>query len=1415
MKFKNLLLAGLCLLGLAAIGQGTTPQVAVINNYQSRICSNTEARIPVQIFGQFNSDNRFSVELLSYTTNKSLATYEAVLENGNLVFTIGGEVAETYGDINFRISTTSPVTKTGSYSNKWYTRGEISIARPTGDSDTLNAGMAYLLNVNIDANNPVTITLSDSSVQVIQPNGYQQTMSLVASRSTEIFIVKAVNSCNVPVPFSGKIPLATNPISIIPVKINNQTALCEGNEIELKYAVSGGTIPESATFRLRFFKPYSNENEKRIFEVAAPKKADGVLVARIPEEIVSSSNSFHIAVLVDKPGLVSSYLKWATIYEKPVASFRSQSDSARIGETFTMWLNVSGPEPYTVELNNGVSYALDGNLNINVYPLKTETFSIGSLRTACGVTTDLPKQTVIASVPAGIAINAPAEQKWTVCENQKLRLPFVTNAVLTASTKFRVEGLTYNNTAYQFEAKIVNDSIEFLIPNSPAEWITEGYFNIKGFRIKTSSPSLTSQYKYGFNILGIPRVAYETNNSRTLTGPQYFEYALRVSGGTPYIVTDDKDARTPADYTPMGQTIFVPATGAYSPKSVANVCYTNSDLARINLTVNPNTSQAPAIVVHPPAQKYLCDPDSVEVSFETFGKFEEGNEFQITRWDNYGEPWLTVSKPGRYKIPASLLNVPGYSSIQVRATKPAIQASAGIPIIVDGKPVLQYPGDLGGPTAQQPRIFGLDDTPYILTQLNSYSLFSAEYTDGVKDYHFAQQTQYESFQPIFPKNKVAAFTLKSLTNACGTTEVNKTVYLYWIGYSVSMKYFTEDKAYCTGQEMVIPFGVERGSAPAGTTYHLQISKGAIDFKTVASSNTPGDFRYAVADSMVGEYFVRIATDAGIETGGKRFFVNKTPAATVSLSSQSASEIEYGQSVYIDYNLSGGGPWEMILNERGDFTATGSPYQQSYQLAKGAVFEIKSISNQCGYGSVSGSVSVKVKPRIVTFELGNTSACNGKSIDVKYQIGGDIPAGEKVGFYLMNSNGTKFELPSANATTGSMTFPISATLTAGSYDIVCYVTGTDISEFRRVEIYKTPDIELTGSTAINPGEFAFLMIRSSNAGNVPLDVTLSDGTKSTFSLYGPGSYYYISVTPAATTTYSIISSTGNCGAARFSGSATVTVNPPSARTVRISGLNRDLVCEKDTLSVYYSLTGTFSASNTFTVQFLDSQHKLVSSLPASGQGSPLRIGIPAGFSTTELYRVRLVASDASTASSDYQQVVTFGTKANASFASANALLDDKGNAKAVVLLTGTGPWRYNYGNDLAMVQRYASVSPDTLFITSKEPSAYFKLLSVTNGCGTGTISEPSTIKVEIVLGTEEPGVEPITFGPNPTNARVMLHFKNNTKRQLAFYNTNGVLLWVKTISESAAEVDMRQYPSGSYLLKIEDAKGEQTLRIVKE
>jgi hypothetical protein len=1418
MNIKSTLFTLICLFVYTAKSHAQTPHITALTNFNERLCANTVNKIPVQISGSFNTGNRFQIELLSYFNRQVLGKYEATYEDGNLVFVIDKDLSYTQSEIYFQITTTSPVTKSYQYERRWNTRGSISISLPNGQSDTLNAGKSFPLNVNVTANNFVTFTLSDSSTHQSMASAYQQMVTVLASKSQDIFIVKAVNSCDIPVPFSGKIPLKINPISIIPGRAINKTALCEGSNIELSYFTSGGSIPESATFKLRFFKEgYSDPNEKRTFEIPAMRKADGILTAVIPDEIVQYSNGFQIAIVVDKPGLVSPYSNWMLIHSKPTASFSSQSETIKIGESVAVRFKIDGPPPFTIELNNGVSYKLDHNNLIDLSPTKTESFSIRSLTSACGTITDLPKENILISVSDGVAIGISDRTITEICENQRVRLPLLSNIALNSNTKYMMEGITDKNISYEFEAKLVNDSLEFFIPHSPANSISEGYFNIRRFRVKTSNPATISDWKYNFTIRGIPRIAYEVATVQTINGPQYINHNFEVHGGVPVTLTDDKGNVSHVEYQPIHQTIFVPKTGVYGLKSIKNVCYSNTNLPVLNVNVTPYNSSEPSIVVHPPVQKYLCNPDSVEINFEAFGQFDSANEFQIMGPGYENNILLTVKSPGRYKIPSAKFDTPSYNFIAVRATKPQISANASIPYIIEGKPVVTNIEDLSKATAQTPTVIEFGGIPQIGLSLKSFIPYSAIFTDGTKDYSFEQHSQYDHFAPQFPRSKVTPYTVKSVSNACGTTPLNVTTHLMWIGYQLAIKPMQEGKTYCAGEEMIIGFDVRQGTVPAGTVYSLQIRKDN-HYTTVATNTTGQDFRYMIPDTMTGRYGVSITTNNGWGASGVEFLVNQKPTATVALNNPAQTSIEYGERAHVIYKVSGGNPWELILKDRGSLNGDYSEQHMEYSLTKATTFELASVSNQCGYGTVSGKVSVTIRPKIVEFAVLNKNVCKADQIRVKYKIGGDIASGEKIGFYLTNNNGTRFELKTVTEQEGTTTLTVPENLGADGYTLTCYVSGTEVKESEYITIQQPANIEIKGNTTINAGESAWITLRSTSRGNIPVDVVLSDGTKVVFDPWSIGAIYNVGVLPKSTITYTIASAKSACGTPQAVGKVVVTVNPSSEKTVQVTSLNKwSPFCENDTILLSYSQTGRFSESNKFTAQFYDSEGKLVKSAPATAVNSSLQVILPAGFSTTDLYRIRLSASDPNTTSGDFHSAMWFGTKASASFGSTEAYLDKDGIAKVAVNLSGTGPWSYHYGNELGSLIKRTDVSPDTLVIASKESAAYFKLLAVYNGCGNGTINEPSIVKIELILGNNEPSSlsEPIVFGPNPTQNEVNIQFINSARRKFTLHNAKGDVILQENSLESNHRINLLQYPSGIYILKIQYPKGEQALKIIKQ
>ncbi|MDH6056162.1 hypothetical protein, partial [Umezakia ovalisporum] len=168
-------------------------------------------------------------------------------------------------------------------------------------------------------------------------------------------------------------------------------------------------------------------------------------------------------------------------------------------------------------------------------------------------------------------------------------------------------------------------------------------------------------------------------------------------------------------------------------------------------------------------------------------------------------------------------------------------------------------------------------------------------------------------------------------------------------------------------------------------------------------------------------------------------------------------------------------------------------------------------------------------------------------------------------------------------------------------------------------------KLTGDTTIFAGGKARLKVAF--AGQGPWSAKLSDSTALAAS---PDSLRYVEVSPAATTTYRLVSVGGACGAGTASGQATVTVQEKPAPTVALANFNVQEICAGKTLSVAFTTTGEFGPTNSFSLQLSDSTGTRFTTI-ASGSTSPLSAVIPANTPSHPGYRLRVTATAPATTS----------------------------------------------------------------------------------------------------------------------------------------------------------------------------------------
>ncbi|MBE9462028.1 T9SS type A sorting domain-containing protein [Dyadobacter subterraneus] len=1432
MNFKSLL-SIVFFIGFQFVrAQGTDTPTIQISGIEA-VCTHKEMKIPGHFTGSFNENNRFAVEFVEAATRRVIASYPAVYETGYFLFTINNDNLATITSIDFRISASSPtVTSNVAYGYRFYNRGSISMTMPGQVGDTLNPGSRITAMFSTTSNVPVSVTMNDSSRFEVPARSYIY-QNYSASAKGEIFIVKAENGCGVQVPSPEKITYKLNPISIIPLKINN-TAVCAGREIEISYATNSGAIPASAKFRLRF-QQLNKENIVGYpnFELVATRKSDGILVATIPESVTQNADLiYRMAIIVESPNLVSPFLGYTTIYRKPVATITSQSKTISMGDEFGLAFSVSGPGPFALELSNGdVAYSQYSDyIYTNVKPLKTETYSIKSLKSACGTTTDVPKQSVTATVEPGIYLpitenNRFDNRTFYKCENQKVRLPFQSNVTLPAETKFIIEGITQNDKVYQFDAKIVGDSIEFFIPASPKEWVEEGYFSIKKFRAKSMNPTYSSKEVYGFPIYGIPRVKYNFYMPTTLPYAQKYTYDVRITGGDTFWISDQNDNEDWGG-NDMVMDIFVDKTGNYQPKSIRNVCYNAESIPPVNLTVENYTSIAPVITVIPSSDKrVICDNGDVEVYFETLGQFADNNEFKIYLTDNPNAPLLTVKKPGRYKLLLTDKQASEFHRIGVISTSPVVRDESTVLVYREVKPYLVTDGNNAN-SAENPYLVNSYDRPNAdLWGIKSNSFYqyvpiTVNFSGGGKNYSFTRLDLSQNNYIDPPKSVVTPYTLKSATNICGTTEFNNTAYVLWKGYEINLIDFVNTRSFCVGEEMIARFGVTGGIPPSGTKFNLQLSKANGNFQTISSVEyTAGEFRVRIPELATGNYEVRVISDDRNYSRSYNLRIIAKPTGTIALGKDSpnpAEGIPAGSYVTLVYNLTGGEPYVVSTTGFSETEVNSSSYEEGYQFVRSGVYQIESVRNQCGYGTFSGSVAAKVTPLVKRMTAETNTRCIGGSITATYSVEGDLESAQKIGFYLSAANNQKVDLSFVSNKSGSVNLPIPSNLAPGAYVLTCYITGVkEVANSEPIYLDKAPALEIIGTTTINAGETTNIEVRPKEIGGKPVTLTLSNGASQEL-YFSELRSNYITVSPDATTTYTIKTVESFCGPVPFSGSATVIVNPASVRSVKINsvvGSRAYVTCEADTVQVYFTKTGTFTAGNRFVAKLYDNQGKVIEGIVSIGQESPLKVIVPTGLAASNTYRFRVVATDANTSSSDNAWPIVFSAKPTASFLSNTVTADKDGMAKIVVKLEGTGSWTYTYSNDLGSHQKSSLTPADTLYLSNVNIQTY-KLLSVSNVCGAGKIVEPSSVSVALILGFENTLTEEIKIGPNPVQSQLRVQFVSVAKRSIKLYTSAGTQIQQFASYGKEAVVDFSGYASSIYLLKIEEKGMTKVIRVVK-
>lgn len=1395
-------------------------------------CLNALTSISVRITGAFNPNNNFKVQLKTDYYSTNIIEVPATLNNNNIELRITDSTLSLQPSYYFRIVASSPYTESQWNSSfKVLSKGKLNISNYLPDS--LNKNNILYLKLSGNSNSDVRITLNDST-KFFLSSGYDgvidQSQQLLADKSTTYNIAHAENGCG-KMAVSGAAKVYVNPVSVITTYLSPLT-VCSGSELKINFSIQDGTLPASAKFKIRLLEEGSSSGfVPATIDIPATLK-DNILTAILPEGFKGSGLFFfRVHILVDNPKIVGAagQLRLA-IAPRPAIIFTSPSKTIEMGETATLNMRYSGPNLFNVRLSDDSNIYVKNSLgtsidfSANKKPLVTTEYSVKSIEAGC--TPAAPnKQSVRLTVNPGLYLDQLDITK-IYCEDETVKLHFVTNTTLNDGTSFSML-ITENYFGKQISVPVKRegDFIEFKIPRFPNT--SSGTRRSYVFQLIASNPSLKSFPTTGLTIQSVPTIQWSEYNKQTFPGPVTPNLGYTLLGGGPYSVELEDGRKSTFSSDGYGSAnIYIPKSGAYGIRSVGNTCFKNESLPKINIQIENPALPSPFISIIPLGFRF-CNGDSIEIDFNANGNFNEGNIFNLelavgATCCNY-QPFVTLNKTGKIKVKIPE-DARGKSSrgtysydLRIASTNPVV-FSERINLYVE------YPlydisvSYFGG----RDDFFTPNSQSYGILKYLGGTATSAIVSNGKTDSEVnLNSTNQDNTFPINSTFGSNTFTVKTITSFCGTQTVNLVKSITVMPYDITIPSISYNDI-CAGSSILVPFVVENGDA-SKATFSLQIAKnGTSDFTNLVTGATTRSFQTRIPETYPdGDYILRVISSDNAISNSIKIHISVPAATELVLQDRPNTptiNIKSGETIYFKVNLSGSVPQIVTAYGLG-VKDIGSPsFSYFVNPVKSGEFKLLSAVNACGYGKTTGVYKINVVPTLSVIAQ-DAVYCSGGSISINYSLTGDFDlSDEYIRFELINTSSQKrYQLDSTKNSYGLKILKFAASIPPGMYYLRTSIKKYDLKYDYFVDLATTPNVYITGNATINPGAQMSLAIKSRNSsGSQQVSFQLSDGTTGKFYENVMGTS--VNVTPLKTTTYTITSVSNVCGAGVSSGSATVEVNPASDRSVDIkswSGTRADQTCTGDSILVYFNQKGNFSAGNKFTVQVSDTTGANFRSITTVGTDIPLKAYFPADLLRGSGYRLRVIASDPSTASGTFKDFITLKIKPKARFSSEIVGYQANKNPKVTVLLEGDSPWNYTYGTDVSQYQRYSAVPIDSIELYQASPSAYYKLFKVSNVCGIGTIGTPSTIRVEVVTGTEDPILSEIKVFPNPTQDIISVTFENPSKKNITVFNLKGVLIVNKVTHGLSETIDISQYSSGIYILKVETGGRIKIFKIFKE
>jgi hypothetical protein len=729
------------------------------------------------------------------------------------------------------------------------------------------------------------------------------------------------------VAFLGKLSVSAQSPTIVTNDVSGAMA-CAGVNISVSFTASNLINPTKRQFTVQL----SNVGGAFTSPTSLGTASASPITVTLPATAIGGD--YRLRVITDTTGVTATPSAVFMMLKRPAAALVGDT-TINVGGTATLTLTFSGNGPWTYTFTNTNTGTTSLNpLKGNVSPTVSTTYVLQSVSNVCGTGTvsGTARVKVIPRITTTFATPV-------VCANATTSIPFtLTGAFDTTGVRYTAQ---LSDAAGNFTTPLtIGTGTASPIAVTFPRTLTSG----SAYKVRViSNATSTTVSSNAFSVSPLPTASL--SGATTITVGESAKLNLTFTGESPwtYVLSNDQTATVTTN--PAVITVSPTVTTAYTVKSIRNACGNgNVSPASVQVIVLPRISVADV------ALGSICVGTSVSLPFTITGTFETPVTYTAQLSDALGSFSTPQnlgtgnSSPINITIPTNLNGGAGYRLRVIASTN---ATSVNSPVFeIKGRPTAVLSGN---PTVN----FG-ENAPLTLN-FTGESPWTVVLSDGT-----TATAERTPFVMNVKPTQTSSYTVSSVRNLCGQGVASGVAQV-----TVIPRILTENfaAAVCLAKDFDVKFSIG-GSLAANTVFRAQLSDSTGSFANAITigtgSNSPIIANIPATTPIKGNYTVRvIAVGNSVITSipTTPFVLARKPMAT--LSGGTTAPLKPGEEILLVVQFSGDAPWSYTLSDNTTGKASTTPVILAVSPTLPITYTLKSVSNTCGEGTVSGSVVANI------------------------------------------------------------------------------------------------------------------------------------------------------------------------------------------------------------------------------------------------------------------------------------------------------------------------------------------------------------------------------------------------------------------------------------------------------------------------